>query len=97
MFVFPETVFTDMDGNTVTKPSAVGIAAKAVIQPMSVSEDQGQVTEKLRMRLVGWQGGELGSASQVEWGGRKYAVDGEPKRYLGSARTARIEYFLERK
>ena len=33
--VFPEEVTTDADGNTRTRPSTVGVVARAVVQPMT--------------------------------------------------------------
>ena len=33
--VFPEETVTDADGNTMTRPSAVGVVARAVVQPMT--------------------------------------------------------------
>jgi hypothetical protein len=37
--VFPEETVTDADGNTMTRPSAVGVVARAVVQPMTSTED----------------------------------------------------------
>lgn len=99
--VFPEESFTDADGNDRTRASTVGVVAKAVVQPMSGGgEQQGigsQTEERLRLRLVGWKGGELGSQSQVQWNGRRYVVHGEPRRHKGSHRTAHVDYVLVRK
>src|SRR6476659_3999429 len=53
--VFPEETFTDADGNTRTRPSSVGVAVRAVVQPMTSTEHQtvGFETEsKYRLRLV---------------------------------------------
>ncbi|BBX69419.1 hypothetical protein [Mycolicibacterium psychrotolerans] len=101
--VFPEEAVTDSDGNTKTRASAVGIVAKAVVQPMVqfVGSEKAEIgfetEERLRLRLVGWQGGELGAQSQVEWQGRRYSIHGEPRRYGGSRRTAHVIYQLVRK
>lgn len=98
--VYPEVVVADIDGNQRTKASAVGTIAKAVVQTVTSSEQASDgsvvVTEKLRLRLVGWNGAELGSQAQVEWQGRRYSVDGEPRRFHGSSRTAHIDYHLVR-
>lgn len=67
--VFPEEAVTDADGNTKTRPSATGIVARAVVQPMTSTEDAlvGFQTEaKYRLRLVGYPS-LLGAQSQVEW------------------------------
>lgn len=99
--VFEEIATTDADGNTVTKPSAVGIVCRARISPISTSEDESAggfaTTTKHRLRLVGWHGAQLGAQSAVEWNGKRYAIDGDPMVYNGSPRTARVEYRMVRK
>jgi hypothetical protein len=95
--VFEETAVTDSDGNTVTRPSTVGVVCKAVVQPLSSTEDAEGTTTKHRLRLVGWHGSQLGAQSAVEWNGKRYAVDGDPLVFNGSSRTARVEYVLIRR
>jgi hypothetical protein len=102
--VFPEVVTVDSDGNTMTRPSSVGVVCRAVVQPIntssanSESQDIGfDTTSKYRLRLVGWHGGLLGAQSAVEWQGLRYAIDGEPLIYNGSSRTARVEYVMVRR
>lgn len=94
--VFPEEPFTDADGNTYPRPSAVGVVCRAVVQPVTTSESDVATAEKLRLRLVGWQGELLGARSQVEWENSRYAIDGEPMRYNGSRRTRHVDYHLVR-
>lgn len=101
--VYPEESVTDIDGNIRTRPSSVGIVCRAVVQPMGnqmVANEQQEVgyqtDDRLRLRLVGWSGPELGAQAQVVWEGRRYAVDGEPTRYRGSPRTAHTDYTLRR-
>ncbi len=99
--VFPEVTRFDEDGNLLTGPSAVGTVCRAVIQPLSFpaeTQDMAYTTEeRLRLRLIGWEGDELGAQSAVTWEGRRYAIDGEPRRYRGSRRTSRTEYVLVRR
>jgi hypothetical protein len=38
----------------------------------------------------------LGAQSQVEWQGKRYAIDVEPRQYNGSRRTAHVEYVVVR-
>lgn len=99
--VYPEEMVIDSDGNKITKPSKVGVVCRAVVQPISTSEDEnaGQVATvtKHRLRLVGWHGAHLGAQSQVEWNGKRYAIDGDPMVYNGSPRTARVEYRMVRR
>ncbi|ETZ53563.1 hypothetical protein BB734_24055 [Mycobacterium avium subsp. hominissuis] len=102
MTVYPEETVTDADGNQITRPSAVGILSRAVMQPLSSSEvsDGGRAHEpvtRYRLRLVGWQGDPLGPRSVVEWNGGRYAIDGYPMDYHGSRRTRHTVYQLIRK
>ena len=66
---------------------------RAVVEPMTSTEHQtgGFETEsKYRLRLVGYSG-VLGAQSQVDWQGKRYAIDGDPRIYNGSRRTAHVE------
>jgi len=97
--VFPEETFTDADGNTRTRPSFVGVVVRAVVQPMTSTEHQtvGFETEsKYWLRLVGYSG-VLGAQSQVDWQGKRYAIDGDPGIYNGSRHTAHVEYVIVRR
>jgi hypothetical protein len=51
---------------------------------------------KYRLRLVGYPT-VLGAQSQVEWNGKRYSIDGEPKIYNGSRRTAHVDYVIKRR
>jgi hypothetical protein len=94
--VFAEVTKTDSDGNTITAPGTVGVLTRAVVQPLSSTEDDEGTTSKYRLRLVGYAG-LLGARSAVEWQGRRYAIDGEPKIYNGSRRTAHVDYVMVRR
>ncbi len=94
--VFPEAVRTDSDGNTITAPGTVGVLSRAVVQPLSSTEDGGGTTSKYRLRLIGYPD-LLGAQSAVEWNGKRYAIDGEPRIYNGSRRTAHVEYVMVRR
>jgi hypothetical protein len=98
--VYPEEVIADCDGNTRTRPSTVGVVARAVIQPMgtpSEAQNIGYLTEsKYRLRLVNYPS-LLGAQSQVEWQGKRYAIDGEPRVFNGSRRTAHVDYVMIRR
>ena len=98
MTIYPEEVTTDADDNTITRPSATGVVARAVVQPMTSTEDASvgfETESKYRLRLVGYPG-VLGAQSQVEWQGKRYAIDGEPRLYNGSSRTAHVDYVISR-
>src|SRR5436190_21352334 len=96
--VFPEEVTTDSDGNIKTRPAAVGVAVRAVVQSMTSTEDAAvgfETTSKYRLRLVNYPS-LLGAQSQVEWQGKRYAIDGEPRQFNGSRRTAHVDYVITR-
>lgn len=100
--VYPEEVTTDSDGNPRTRASSVGVVCRAAVQPIntvsgnSESQDGGfQTTGKYRLRLIGYPE-LLGAQSAIVWQGRRYAIDGEPKIYSGSRRTAHVEYVMTR-
>lgn len=93
--VFAEEVTTDSDGNTVTRPGTVGVVCRAVVQPLSSTEDADVTTSKYRLRLVRYSD-LLGAQSAVEWNGKRYVIDGDPLIYNGSRRTARVEYTIVR-
>jgi hypothetical protein len=46
-----------------------------------------------RRRLVGYLG-VLGAQTQVDWQGNRYAIDGDPRIYNGSRRTAHVDYLI---
>jgi hypothetical protein len=102
--VFAEVTKTDSDGNKVTTPGTVGIVCRAVVQPLGLLGASAESTEggfnsesRYRLRLIGWQGSLLGAQSAVEWQRRRYAIDGDPKIYNGSRRTAHVDYVMVRK
>lgn len=101
--VFPEEQTTDTDGNPVTRPSTVGIPARAVVQPLGTTTDDqdatGAVTGPTRYRLRladSWSWPRLGRQSAVEWDGHRYSVIGDPLVYNGSRKTRRVEYTIGR-
>lgn len=109
IIVFPEEVVIDRDGNTRTRASSTGVAAKAWLNPQGQSgtaarraeqDKEGFETETvLRMRLSRQDEiklGELGAQSKIEFQGEAYSVFGDPKRFYGSPRVAHNEYILRR-
>lgn len=102
--VYPEEIYTDSDGNLMTRASKTGVLVRAVVQPItSVAatgakerQETGFYTEsKYRLRLVGYPS-LLGAQSQVEWQGKRYSIEGEPKQYNGSPRTRHVDYVITR-
>lgn len=100
--VYPEELVEDKWGNKITRPSNVGVVCRAVVQPMTVyvgaeSQNVGfETVSKYRLRLVDYPD-LLGAQSAVEWQGKRYAIDGDPRQYNGSRRTAHVDYVMVRK
>ena len=55
-----------------------------------------ETESKYWLRLVGYSG-VLGAQSQVDWQGKRYAIDGDPGIYNGSRHTAHVEYVIVRR
>ncbi len=101
--VYPEVTVTDSDGNQFTKADFMDIVTKASVQPISSSEntDGGgfNTISRYRLRLAGgWPtgGGILGAQAQVDWRGKRYAIDGEAQLHTGSSRTAHAVFTMVR-
>ena len=57
--VFPDEMIIDGEGNKKMRPSATGIVCRAVVQPITTTEDAKvgyQTMSKYRLRLVGYSG-----------------------------------------
>lgn len=99
VIVFQEEVFTDQWGNTRVRASATGVLYRATVQPLTSTEDQAvgdSTTSKYRLRLASTQAPLLGAAAQVEWQGKRYSIDADPRQYTGSRRTAHVDYVMVR-
>jgi hypothetical protein len=89
---------TDSDGNKFTRPSLIGTLVRAVVQPISSTEnaDGGFNTEsRYRLRLINYPN-ILGARSQIEWRGKRYSIVGDAMIYNGSRRTAHVDYVMTR-
>jgi hypothetical protein len=89
---------TDTDGNKRTRAAKVGTLVRAVVQPISSSENAAggfnreplpapvdQLPEHPRRSVV----------DRVE--GKRYSMEGEGLDYNGSRRTAHVDYVMVRK
>lgn len=104
--IFPEEVVTDLDGNTQTRASTVGVAAVARIQPIGASgtsarraeqDNEGFETEKYySMRLPRRYECHIGAQAQVQWRDKRFAVHGDVTIYNSSPRTAHVTYMIRR-
>ena len=97
--IYPEETYTSTDGNIATRAQAVGFPVRAVVQPDGPPSEAwpgGVVTpSRYHLRLIGWNGGELGPATRVVYEGRPYSFVGEPLRFTrGSRRMLRTEYLI---
>jgi len=89
----------DSDGNKRTRAALVGTLVRAVVQPISSTEnaDGGFHTEsRYRLRLIKYPT-ELGAQSQIEWNGKRYSIEGDAMIHNGSRRTAHVEYVMVRR
>lgn len=104
--IYPEEVVTDVDGNTQTRASKVGVPAMARIQPVGQSgtsarraeqDNEGFESEKIySLRLPRRYSCHMGAQSQIEWHGRRWVVHGDATVYCNSPLTAHTVYTLRR-
>lgn len=107
ILIFPQEVWTDSDGNSMTRPSQTGIPVRAMIRPAlqsgtsarrSEQDNEGFETETVcEMRIpFGEYAGVLGAQSRVSWNGEYWALIGDPLYYNGSRRTRHRKYTIRR-
>jgi hypothetical protein len=105
--IYPEEVWTDSDGNTMTRPSATGVPARAMIRPAAQSgtsarraeqDNEGFETETTYLMRVPTADypDRIGAQARVGWNGQYWAVIGDGLMYNGSRRTRHIEYTIRR-
>lgn len=100
--------WTDDDGNIMWRPDGTDVetVTNVVIQVEAQSgtsarrteqDEEGYDTERIyRMRLPRSYTRTINFASQVEWNGLRWAVNGWPKLYRASYRTGHADYSLRR-
>ena len=106
VIVFAEEVVEDMDGNIRTRPSPFPIHVKARLQPQGQSgtssrrqEQDNEGFESERVYTIRFPRSFttiLGSQSQVEWLGVRWALFGNVNRYTSSSRTRHDTYTIKR-
>lgn len=106
VIVYLEEVVTDMDGNIRTRPSSVGIPAKARLQVLGQSgtssrrqeqDNEGFESEKVyTLRFPRSFPHVLGAQSEIEWRGERWAVFGDINIYSASRRTSHVVYTIKR-
>lgn len=104
--VYPEELWTDEDGNELTRPSSSGIQTRACIQLLAQSgtsarraeqDNEGFESEEVyRLRLPRSFTTVLGAQARVDWRGQYWAVIGEVRRYNGSRKTRHFDYVIRR-
>jgi hypothetical protein len=102
--VYPEVMVIDGDGNKRTKPSDIGIPARARIQPIGTPTEAAEggfhTISRYSLRFphsFNKEHGVLGAQSQIEWKGKRYSMEGEALDYNGSRRTAHVDYLIVRR
>jgi hypothetical protein len=109
ILVYQEEVWTDTDGNVMTRAGSVGEPARAMIQLRAQSgtsarraeqDNEGFETESVyRMRLTRADEtrlGPLGAQAQIEWRGERWVVIGDAQIFNSSPRTAHHDYTIRR-
>lgn len=105
VMLYPEEVTTDVDGNTRTRPSKVGVPLKVWLAPIGrtlyASPETGGIgfesNDALRMRLLQKDTNTpVGAQAQVEIDGNRWSVDGDAVQTRMRGRTKRAEYILRR-
>ncbi len=104
--VYLEEVTADSDGNTITRPSATGIPARAMIQLQAQSgtsarrseqDNEGFETESVyRLRFPRAFGHVLGAQARISWRGQYWAIIGDAQIFNGSPRTRHLDYTIRR-
>jgi len=96
------------DGNVMWRPSTTDVETidNCVVQVEAQSgtsarrteqDEEGYDTERIyRLRPPQTYTRVINFASEVEWNGQRWAVNGWPKLYNGSVRTQHVDYSLRR-
>ena len=106
IIVYLEETSTDVDGNTITRPSVTGTPAKVRMDfqvqtgtsaRRAEQDNEGYETEQAYIiRFPRSWPHTLGAQSQVEWNGARWSVQGDASYYNRSHRTAHVEYKIKR-
>jgi hypothetical protein len=105
VIVFPEIAEEDADGNTRTRPSDVGFAARMRVQVQGQSgtssrrqeqDNEGYETEKVYTIRFPRGFPVLGAQSRLKWRGQWWALFGDVNVYSMSPRTAHHTYTMKR-
>lgn len=104
--VYLSELTTDTDGNKIYRRSLTGIPAKArvqvLIQPGTSARraeqgNEGYETEEVyAVRFRRDFPYTLDPYAQLDWNGLRWSLFGQPVRFNGSRRTARLEYKIRR-
>ena len=104
--VYLEETTTDVDGNTVTRPSVTGIPAKVRMDfqvqtgtsaRRAEQDNEGFETEQAYViRFPRSWTTVLGAQSQIDWDGNRWSLQGDVSIYNRSPGTAHHEYKIKR-
>jgi len=109
IIIYHQVEVVSDDGNIMIRASGVGVPAKAEIQAARQSgtsarraeqDNEGFETEEVyRLRFTRSylkSNPALGPAAEVEWRGARWSVVGMPTYYMGSSRTAHVDFQIRR-
>lgn len=108
VIIYHAESWTSGDGNKMWRPSTTDVETitNAVVQVQAQSgtsarrseqDEEGYDTEQIyRLRLPRSYTREINFASQVEWNGLRWAINGWPKLFRHSFRTGHVDYSLRR-
>ena len=97
--VFAKDTFTDADCNTRTRPSSVGVVVRTIVQPMTSTQHRPWASRPNRSPGYGWSDTWVSSVPRHRSIGKAIgnAIDGDPRIYNGSRRTAHVDYVIVRR
>lgn len=109
VIVYPQEDFLDEDGNVLYRPALVGYPARAEVQP---ARQSGTSARRAEQDNEGYESEEnyrlrfdrehdrthamLRQGAQIKWNDKVWSIVGEPTVYMGSRRTAHIDYMMRR-
>lgn len=90
--LYGDTESEDDLGNIVRVPALQGFKVRGMMQPLGSTEGTGQdINTRYRFMCRDWP---AGAWSEAVWDGRRWDVDGEPKRRGGSPMVRHATVYL---
>lgn len=90
--LYGEVEALDDIGNLIRVPAPQGSKVRGMMQPLGSTEDAGQsIATRYRFMCRDWP---AGAWSEALWNGRRWDVEGEPKRRTGSPMVRHATVYL---